>query len=147
MYYIKENMRETRNAMLRFLDTLQFVLFVFFTAAYAYQIVYLVIGLVGKGRHGKQDARLHRYAAVIAARNEEGVIGELIRDLKAQNYPAGLLDVFVVADNCTDGTAAVSRAMPHMLRQSGRLASTSKSITSSPRPNTSFNFRAITARE
>ena len=33
--------------MLRFLDSLQFVLFVFFTAAYAYQIVYLVIGLIG----------------------------------------------------------------------------------------------------
>ena len=50
-----------------------------------------------------------RYAAVISARNEEGVIGDLIRDLKAQNYPEKLLDVFVVADNCTDGTAAVAR--------------------------------------
>ena len=95
--------------MLRFLDALQFVLFVFFTAAYAYQIIYLVIGLIGKGRQGKQDAKLHRYAAIIAGRNEEGVIGELIRDLKKQNYPAELLDVYVVADNCTDGTAAVSR--------------------------------------
>ena len=38
--------------MLRFLDSLQFVLFVFFTAAYAYQIVYLVIGLIGKERCG-----------------------------------------------------------------------------------------------
>ena len=95
--------------MLRFLDSLQFVLFVFFTAAYAYQIVYLVIGLIGKERRGKQDAKLHRYAAVISARNEEGVIGDLIRDLKAQNYPEKLLDVFVVADNCTDGTAAVAR--------------------------------------
>ncbi len=95
--------------MLRFLDSLQFVLFVFFTAAYAYQIVYLVIGLIVKERRGKQDAKLHRYAAVISARNEEGVIGDLIRDLKAQNYPEKLLDVFVVADNCTDGTAAVAR--------------------------------------
>lgn len=91
--------------MLRFLDSLQFVLFVFFTAAYAYQIVYLVIGLIGKERRGKQDAKLHRYAAVISARNEEGVIGDLIRDLKGQHYPEKLLDVFVVADNCTDGTA------------------------------------------
>ena len=95
--------------MLRFLDSLQFVLFVFFTAAYAYQIVYLVIGLIGKERRGKQDAKLHRYAAVISARNEEGVIGDLIRDLKGQHYPEKLLDVFVVADNCTDGTAAVAR--------------------------------------
>ena len=95
--------------MLRFLESLQFVLFVFFTAAYAYQIVYLVVGLLGKGRQGKQDAELHRYAAIIAARNEEGVIGDLIQTLKRQDYPEELLDIFVIADNCTDSTADVSR--------------------------------------
>ena len=36
--------------MLRFLESMQFMLFVFFTAAYAYQIVYLFVGLIGKGR-------------------------------------------------------------------------------------------------
>lgn len=95
--------------MLRFLESLQFVLFIFFTAAYAYQIVYLVVGLLGKGRGGKQDAKLHRYAAIIAARNEAGVIGDLIGTLKRQDYPEELLDVFVIADNCTDNTAEVSR--------------------------------------
>ena len=53
--------------------------------------------------------RLHKYAAVISARNESTVIGELIHSIKKQNYPAELLDVFVVADNCTDNTAAVAR--------------------------------------
>ena len=95
--------------MLRFLESLQFVLFVFFTAAYAYQIAYLVIGLVGKGRQGKQDAKLHRYAAIIAARNESGVIDDLIGTLKKQDYPSELLDVIVIADNCTDNTAEVAR--------------------------------------
>lgn len=102
-------MKERRIFMLRFLESLQFVLFIFFTAAYAYQIVYLVIGLFGKGRGGKQDAKLHRYAAIIAARNEAGVIGDLIGTLKKQDYPEELLDVFVIADNCTDNTAEVSR--------------------------------------
>ena len=95
--------------MLRFLESLQFVLFIFFTAAYAYQFVYLAVGLFGKGKQVRQDAKLHRYAAIISARNEEGVIGDLVKSLKAQNYPAHLLDVFVVADNCTDSTAAVAR--------------------------------------
>ena len=36
--------------MLRFLESLHFVLFIFFTAAYAYQIVYLLIGFFGKGK-------------------------------------------------------------------------------------------------
>ena len=47
--------------MLRFLESMQFMLFVFFTAAYAYQIVYLFVGLIGKGRGGRENAKLHRY--------------------------------------------------------------------------------------
>ena len=95
--------------MLRFLENLQFVLFVFFTVAYAYQILYLVVGLFARAKGGRQDAALHRYAAVIAARNEENVIADLIASLKAQDYPSELLDVIVIADNCTDRTAAVAR--------------------------------------
>ena len=95
--------------MLRFLENVQFALFVFFTAAYAYQIVYLFVGLIGKGRGGREDAKLHRYAAVVAARNESAVIANLIRTLKEQNYPSELLDIYVIADNCTDNTAQISR--------------------------------------
>src|SRR5699024_3328495 len=40
--------------------------------------------------------------------NESAVIGELVHSIKKQNYPAELLDVFVIADNCTDNTAAVA---------------------------------------
>lgn len=96
--------------MLRFLESLQLVLFIFFTAAYAYQLVYLAIGLIGKGKKGREDAVLHRYAAIISARNEDGVIGDLIASLRRQKYPAELFDIYVVADNCTDRTAEVSRA-------------------------------------
>ena len=52
--------------------------------------------------------KLHRYAAVISARNEANVIGGLIASLKAQNYPCELLDIYVIADNCTDDTAQVA---------------------------------------
>ena len=46
---------------------------------------------------------------MISARNEEEVIGELIASLKAQNYPKDKLDIYVVADNCTDRTADAAR--------------------------------------
>lgn len=95
--------------MLRFLETLQFSLFVFFTACYAYQIFYLFVGLFSRRRQGRHDAALHRYAAIISARNEENVIAGLIASLRKQDYPAELLDIFVIADNCTDRTAAVAR--------------------------------------
>lgn len=51
-----------------------------------------------------------RYAVLICARNEERVIGELIASLKAQDYPAELVDLYVLADNCSDGTCQAARA-------------------------------------
>ena len=51
----------------------------------------------------------HQYAVMISARNEEEVIGELIGSLTSQNYPRELLDIYVVADNCTDDTAGAAR--------------------------------------
>lgn len=51
----------------------------------------------------------HKYAIMIAARNEETVIGNLIDSINNQDYPKELIDVFVVADNCSDKTAEISR--------------------------------------
>ena len=51
----------------------------------------------------------HKYAILIPARNEEAVIGNLIKSIDRQDYPSDLLTVFVVADNCTDNTAKVAR--------------------------------------
>ena len=107
---LKKTLKVIFMNMIRLVEAFNLFLAVLFTVAYFYQLVYLVIGLV-KRRRWKQPeaAKLHRYAAVISARNEAGVIGELIHSLKQQNYPADLLDVYVVADNCTDDTALVSR--------------------------------------
>ena len=96
--------------MIRMVEAFNLFLAVLFTVAYFYQLVYLVIGLVRKHRQSTdRDAVIHRYAAVISARNESGVIAELIQSLKNQNYPKDCLDVYVVADNCTDNTAQVAR--------------------------------------
>ncbi len=46
-----------------------------------------------------------RFAVVIAARNEEAVIGRLVQSLLGQEYPRTLFDVYVVPNNCTDRTA------------------------------------------
>lgn len=50
----------------------------------------------------------HRFAVLIAARNEETVIGDLLDSLHAQDYDMSLITVFVIADNCTDRTAAIA---------------------------------------
>ena len=52
-----------------------------------------------------------RYAVLISARNEANVIGNLIDCLHSQTYPSELIDIWLVADNCTDNTAEVARNM------------------------------------
>ena len=96
--------------MLDFVKTFNFVFFILFTAAYFYQFVYIFVALFFKDRSPvKADVRQHRYAFLLAARNEEAVIADLINSIRSQRYPQELIDVFVVADNCTDGTAEVAR--------------------------------------
>ncbi len=94
---------------IRLVEILQWIIGVGAGALYLYQVAYLAIGLLCRGRKKSRPARLRRYAALISARNEEGVIAELIESLKRQSYPAHLLDIYVVADNCTDDTALAAR--------------------------------------
>ena len=49
------------------------------------------------------------FALVVAAHNEERVIVQMIESLKKLNYPRELYDIFIVADNCNDNTASISR--------------------------------------
>ena len=51
-----------------------------------------------------------RFACLIPARNEEAVVGALVESLKAQDYPDALYDVYVIPNNCTDGTEDAARA-------------------------------------
>jgi len=100
-----------RMKLVQFVETFNMLLGAVITLLYLYQAGYLVIGLLRRRRRDRhQPHQLHRYAALISARNEEGVIAELIASLKRQNYPARLLDIYVVADNCTDNTAAAAVA-------------------------------------
>lgn len=49
-----------------------------------------------------------RLAVLVPAHNEEGGIGATLDSLAACEYPAGARRTVVIADNCTDGTAARS---------------------------------------
>lgn len=79
-------------------------------ACYAYQVVYLFLPLLKREKPWGEQ-KLHRYGVLIAARNEELVLPHLLESIRNQDYPAELVEVFVVADNCTDRTAQVARQM------------------------------------
>ncbi len=102
-----------------FLNIFNRILGILFFVAYFYQIVFLIIGVFLKPQDGhKSDKKgkskptvikRNKICILIPARNEENVIGHLIESLKKQDYPSELIDIFVIADNCTDKTAEVSR--------------------------------------
>ena len=71
-------------------------------------LIYFVLGIFFTRKFKKSDIN-HKYGIVIAARNEENVIGNLLDSIKKQDYPKELLTVFVVADNCNDNTAKIVR--------------------------------------
>ena len=77
---------------------------------YLYQYLFIPIGLFATRRFPKTN-KLFKYAVVVAARNEESVIGQLIDSIHKQDYPQELLTIFVVADNCTDNTAQIARSL------------------------------------
>jgi cellulose synthase/poly-beta-1,6-N-acetylglucosamine synthase-like glycosyltransferase len=74
----------------------------------AYKTIYFVVGFFFT-RKFKPAKKKHKYAILIAARNEKNVIGNLLDSIKKQDYPKKNITVFVVADNCTDNTAQIAR--------------------------------------
>lgn len=51
-----------------------------------------------------------RLVVLVPAHDEAALIARCVASLRAQDYPADLLRVVVVADNCTDATAALAEA-------------------------------------
>ncbi|MBQ9080033.1 MAG: glycosyltransferase family 2 protein [Clostridia bacterium] len=45
-----------------------------------------------------------RFACLVAARNEQNVISDIVSSLRAQDYPDEMYDIFVIPNNCTDDT-------------------------------------------
>lgn len=84
------------------------ILSIVFAVLYSYQVLYVLIALPKKRRDAAENTELKRYAVLIAARNEEKVLPNLVCSIREQEYPPELIDIFVVADNCTDGTALVA---------------------------------------
>lgn len=82
---------------------------VIFTICYLYQIIYVLVPFLRR-EPAHRKTTLHRFAVLISARNEEAVIAQLIDSIRGQDYPAELVDIYVVADNCTDDTARRARA-------------------------------------
>ncbi|RXZ84128.1 glycosyltransferase [Paenibacillaceae bacterium] len=70
------------------------------------------ISVFGIARRKKRNVHAPKksFAVLVAAHNEEQVVGALLENLKNLDYPKELYEVFVICDNCSDKTADVVRS-------------------------------------
>lgn len=73
-----------------------------------YYVLAGVFAFAKKADIPEADGKLRRFAVIIPAHNEGHVIGQLLKSIACQQYPKDRLDVFVVADGCTDNTAQIA---------------------------------------
>jgi cellulose synthase/poly-beta-1,6-N-acetylglucosamine synthase-like glycosyltransferase len=80
---------------------------------FVFGMEYFIISVWGWIKRKEDNGRVFEpektFALVVAAHNEERVVSQVIQSLQSLNYPRELYDIFVVADNCTDNTAAIAR--------------------------------------
>lgn len=61
------------------------------------------------GNAAAEASAAPRFALLIPAHDEARVIGELLTSIALLDYPVALRDVYLIADNCTDATADITR--------------------------------------
>jgi cellulose synthase/poly-beta-1,6-N-acetylglucosamine synthase-like glycosyltransferase len=76
----------------------------------AQQLFFAIIGIAGRSRLSSvpHAAAKARFAVFVPAHNEGEDVLPTLASLKAMNYPADFVSIIVIADNCTDGTAATA---------------------------------------
>ncbi|MBR3697399.1 MAG: glycosyltransferase family 2 protein [Clostridia bacterium] len=94
---------------MKYLYLLQQAIIWVITVYWLYQLVVSLCSLIKLKDKPLIINKEHKFMAIIPAHNEEAVVGNLVESLKAQDYPADKLDIYVIADNCTDDTARIAK--------------------------------------
>ena len=80
-------------------------LFCLITAIYFFIILSFLIGLFFPDK--RQSSKKYRVSVVVAARNEEQNIGNLLSELVKQTYPLSKYEIIIVNDESEDGTGEI----------------------------------------
>ena len=79
------------------------------SAVFLWSTLVVLVGLIKPARRHPRSDRKLKFAVLVCARNEESVIRLPVKSVLMSNYPARLREVIVLADNCSDATAARAR--------------------------------------
>ena len=93
---------------MEYLNILQIALVWIITIFWLYQITISAASLIKFKDKPLKMYKNHKFMAIIPAHNEAAVIENLIQSLNKQDYPKELIDIYVIADNCTDNTATIA---------------------------------------
>ncbi len=92
---------------------MQFIYYLLFILTLTYGLYFFITGIFGFKNMNKKLIKKHKpkhkFAILIASRNEEVVIGSLVKSLLKQKYPENLFDVYVIPNNCTDNTEKAAK--------------------------------------
>lgn len=96
----------------------------------AYYVVTGIFAFINNKKNRIRNYRAkHKLAVVIAARNEEKVINNLIDSLKKQNYPKNLYEIFVIPNNCNDDTEKIAQKCgAHIIDCQGNIKSKGEAL-------------------
>ena len=86
---------------LNILELIMFLIGVYYTAVAFFSLFSLK-------KASPENSKKH-FAAVIPAHNEADVLAALIESIRTADYPPELIDIYVVADGCSDNTAETAR--------------------------------------
>ena len=96
------------NSFFNIIYIINLVFIYILTIVYFNQAFHMIFSIFVPSKKYKDTNEEKKYGFIIAARNEENNIGNIIDSIKNQNYNQDLIHIFVVADNCSDNTAKVA---------------------------------------
>jgi 1,2-diacylglycerol 3-beta-glucosyltransferase len=95
--------------MIELLEIPESLLLLYLGVCLVYLATLTLLALIMRGRRVPPATGERRFAVVVPAHNEEAGIAATLDSLKNVDYPAGRREIIVIADNCTDRTAAIAR--------------------------------------
>lgn len=91
-------------------DIIVLVILAPFVTCALYLVTLTAFAVCSRPRIAKPAARMRTFSIVVPAHNEEATLPTLLESIAALHYAPGNVVVHVIADNCSDATAAVARA-------------------------------------
>ena len=98
-----------------YLDCLKIVvgiLFIYLTSSVVYHLALASAFFIKKEPKQAASHIRKKFAIIVPAHNEELLISKLCENISNIKYPLDMRETFVIADNCDDRTADISRAHP-----------------------------------